>query len=83
VGGDAQDVYSPSLDLHHEQHVQAPEEHCVDVQESHDRIPDAWEARNCRQVGDARRGAGARPATARIRRIVPAPIRYPSPRSSP
>ena len=42
---------------------------------SHARIPDAWEARNCRQVGDARRGAGMSPAAARIRRIVPAPMR--------
>ncbi len=36
----------------------------------HARIPDAWAARNCRQVGDARRGASR--ATARIRGIVPA-----------
>ena len=42
---------------------------------SHDRIPDAWEARNCRQLGDVRRGAGVSPAAARIRRIVPSPIR--------
>jgi hypothetical protein len=33
---------------------------------SHARIPDAWEARNCRQVGDARRGEGVSPAAARI-----------------
>jgi hypothetical protein len=31
------------------------------------RIPDAWLARNCRQVGDARHGAGPRPAEARAR----------------
>ncbi len=37
---------------------------------SHARIPDAWAARNCRQVGDARRGAGVSPAAARIRRMV-------------
>ena len=36
-------------------------------------MPDAWLARNCRQVGDARRGAGPSPAAARIRRIVPLP----------
>jgi hypothetical protein len=47
------------------------------------RIPAAWEARNCRQVGDARRGAGVSPAATRILRIVPAPTRYPRPRSSP
>src|SRR5271169_873625 len=28
---------------------------------SHARIPDAWEARNCRQVGDARRRGGHEP----------------------
>ncbi|HEY6313324.1 MAG TPA: BREX system ATP-binding domain-containing protein [Streptosporangiaceae bacterium] len=49
----------------------------------HARIPDAWEARNCRQVGDARRGEGLSLAAARIRRIVPAPMRWPRPRSSP
>ena len=42
---------------------------------SHDKIPAAWEARNWRHVGDARRGAGVSPAAARIRRIVPAPMR--------
>ena len=42
---------------------------------SHDRMADAWEASNCCQVGDARRGAGVSPAGARIRRIVPAPMR--------
>jgi hypothetical protein len=47
------------------------------------RMPDAWLARNCRHVGDARRGAGPRPAAARIRRIVPSPTRYPRPSSSP
>ncbi len=50
---------------------------------SHDRIQDAWEVRNCRQVGDVRRGAGLSPAAARIRRIVPSPMRWPRPRSSP
>src|ERR1035438_10138464 len=50
---------------------------------SHGNIPDAWDVRNCRQVGDARRGAGLSPAAARIRRIVPSPMRWPRPRSSP
>jgi hypothetical protein len=39
------------------------------------RIPAAWEARKCCQVGQTRRGAGPSPAAARIRRIVPSPIR--------
>ena len=33
MGGDAQDVYGPGLDLHHEQDVQALEKRGVDVQE--------------------------------------------------
>ena len=33
VRGDAQDVHAPGLDLHHEQDVQALEEHGVNVQE--------------------------------------------------
>jgi hypothetical protein len=50
---------------------------------SHARIPDAWAARNCRQAGEVRCGAGVSPAAARIRRMVPAPIRWPRLRSSP
>jgi uncharacterized protein YecE (DUF72 family) len=33
VSGDAQDVHPPGLDLHHEQDIQASEEHGVSVQE--------------------------------------------------
>ncbi len=33
MGGDAQDVHPPGLDLHYEKDVQAPEEHGVNVQE--------------------------------------------------
>ena len=33
VGGDAQDVHPAGLDLHHEEDVQAVEEHGVNVQE--------------------------------------------------
>jgi hypothetical protein len=33
VGGDAQDVHTAGLDLHHEEDVQAFEEHGVNVQE--------------------------------------------------
>nr|WP_222849141.1 hypothetical protein [Trebonia kvetii] len=33
MGGDAQDVHRTGLDLHREQHVHAPEQHGVDVQE--------------------------------------------------
>jgi len=47
------------------------------------RMPDDWAFRNCRHVGDARRGAGPSPAAARIRRIVPCPTRYPRASSSP
>jgi hypothetical protein len=50
---------------------------------SHAKMPAACDVRNCRQVGDARRSAGPRPAAARIRRMVPSPIRCPRPSSSP
>lgn len=50
---------------------------------SHARMPDAWEVKNCRQVGEVGRGAGPSPAAARIRRIVPSPTLCPSPASSP
>jgi hypothetical protein len=33
VRGDAQDVHGPSLDLHYEQHIQALQQHGIDVQE--------------------------------------------------
>ena len=33
VRGDAQDMHPPGADLHHEEHVQAPEEHGVNMQE--------------------------------------------------
>jgi len=55
AGGDARDVHPPGLDLHQEEDVQAFEEHGVSVQEVARQIPDAWEVRNRRQVGDARR----------------------------
>jgi len=33
MSGDAQDVHRPGLDLHHEQHIHALEQHGIDVQE--------------------------------------------------
>ena len=57
--------------------------HLIRVAGSHDRMPEAWEVRNCRQVGEARRGAGQSPAAARIRWMVLSPTRRPRPRSSP
>jgi hypothetical protein len=55
-------VYAAGLNLHHEEHVQALEEHGAGVQEVTRQDPVAWEARNCCQVGDAWRGAGVSPA---------------------
>ena len=43
----------------------------------------AWAARNCRQLGPARRGAGSRPAACRISHTVDAAIAYPICASSP
>jgi hypothetical protein len=33
MGGDTQDVHGPGLDLHAEQHINAPQENRVDMQE--------------------------------------------------
>jgi len=43
----------------------------------------AWAARNCRQVGSARRGAGSMQAACRIYHTVDAAIVYPSRANSP
>jgi hypothetical protein len=61
AGGHAQDVHAAGLDLHREEHVQALRNTVSTCTTSHARIPDAREARNCRQVRDARRGAGVSP----------------------
>jgi hypothetical protein len=39
VGGDAEDVHGPGLDLHHEQDIQAPQQHGIDVQEVAGDVP--------------------------------------------
>ena len=83
VGGDAQDVYPPCADLHHEEHVQTSEEHGVNVQEIARQDPGGLEGQELPPGRDARRGAGVSPASARIRRMVPSPMRCPRPRSSP
>jgi hypothetical protein len=46
------------------QHNSGLRDNAISTGRPHARIPDAWEARNCRQVGDARRGAGVSPAAA-------------------
>jgi hypothetical protein len=39
-------------------------------------MPETWAARNCRQVGDARRGAGqARPRLAAKKKLRPGTVR--------
>jgi hypothetical protein len=64
MSGDAQDMHRPGLDLHHDQHVQALQQHDVNVQEVAGRMPGPWAAGNCRQVGEpaaARDRGGRRP----------------------
>ena len=73
----------PGLDLHHEEHVQALEEHSIDVQEIARQDPDAWEVRVCCQVGGIPAWRGCEPGCGQDRRIVPGTMRYPRPRSSP
>jgi hypothetical protein len=45
--------------LNEEQHVQAAQEHRVDVEEAQARIVFAWASENARQVCPARLGAGS------------------------
>jgi hypothetical protein len=56
----------------------SPQQHSVDMQEVAGQDAGCLDVRNCRQVGDARRGAGPNPAAARIRRIVLPPPGAPS-----
>lgn len=60
------------LDEH--QHVQPLEQDRLNHQEVAPMIACAWAARNCRQAGPARRGAGSMPAACRISRTVEAAI---------
>ncbi len=53
------------------------------VKKSVARMPDAWVRRNARQFGSGPREAGPSPERRRIERIVVAPMRIPSLRSSP
>ena len=53
------------------------------VMKSQASTPLPWARRNSPRVGPVRRGAGPRPERRRIRRIVVAPTRIPSLRSSP
>jgi hypothetical protein len=82
VPGHTQNVDPAAGDLDHEQHVQAPEQHRVDVEKSHARMPWAC-ADNCRQVRPARRGAGSMPVRLSSSHTVLGATRYPSCASSP
>ena len=52
--------------LNEEQHIQAAQEHRVDVGEVQARIVFAWASENARQVCPDRLGAGSMPASLRI-----------------
>src|SRR6266536_3369552 len=83
MGRDAQDVHPAAGDLHDEQHVQPAQGDRVKVEKSVASSPEACARRNVRQLVSTSRGAGPILAAARIRRIVRAPTRCPSPTSSP
>jgi hypothetical protein len=70
VGGHAEDVHVPGGYLYDEQHVQAAEEDCVDMEVAGQQ-PVAWARRDARQEVSCARGAGRR-AERRIRRTVAA-----------
>jgi hypothetical protein len=84
AGGDPGEVHATATVLDHHEYVQAAEQDGVDVGEvdRKDRMG-LRAARNCRQVGPDRLGAGSRPAVVTIRQTVEAATRWPSPRSSP
>ena len=66
MGGDSGQVHAPGAMLNEEQHVQAAQEHRVDVEEALARIVFAWASENARQVCPARLGAGSMSASLRI-----------------
>ena len=83
MGGDPGDVHPPGPMLDHPEDVEAAQEDGVDMGEvaREDRV--ACAARNWRQVGPVRRGAGSRPAPLRIVHTVEAATGWPRPTSSP
>jgi hypothetical protein len=86
VAGCAEDVDAATADLHDEQDVEPAQGDGVEVEEVGGQQSAGLGATEGAPGGvgvPARRGAGPRPAPARIRRIVPAPIGWPSARSSP
>jgi hypothetical protein len=68
-----EDVNPASLDLHNKEHLDAPQQHRVDVEEVARQRPLAWAPRNLCQLMFANLGAGPGPALARMRRTVPSP----------
>jgi hypothetical protein len=62
VGGGTEDVDDAALQLNHEQHVVAAEQHTVSTwKKSVAMMPLAWAERNWLQVGPSRRGASGMP----------------------
>src|ERR1035437_2843470 len=61
VGGGSEDVHDAALHFDDEQHVVAPQEDHVDVEEVGGHNALAWAERNWVHVGPSRRGAGGRP----------------------
>src|SRR5664279_1008798 len=68
--GNAQNVHTPGVELHHEEHCRRSRTVST-CKKSHASNPCACARRNCRQLRLARRGPGLKPAAARLRRTVP------------
>ena len=83
MGGDPGDVHAAAAVLDHHQDIETAQEDRVDVREvdREDRVGLA--ARNCRQVGPDRSGAGSMPTFFKIFQTVEAATRWPRPTSSP
>jgi hypothetical protein len=83
VRGDAEDVHGPGLELQREQHIQALQQHSIDVQEVTGQYAGCLSGQELPPGRRRPPRRGPSLAAARIRRIVPSPTRYPRPSSSP
>jgi len=71
VGGDAQDVHLPGPDLHHQQDMQAPEEHGVAARGRRPGSRPPGRTGTASRSLTARRGRGREPGSGQDPRIVP------------
>jgi hypothetical protein len=77
-------MHVTGADLQDEEHLHAAQgDRAAGMEEGRASTAEAWVRRNCRQVDRLRCGAGGIRSRLSTRRTVEAPIRMPSPGSSP